>query len=66
VRTGENRHEKQRENKPFEGHAEKEEHKKELEKIERGKEIPNVILSGKIESSDFLTMNDLVRVITSS
>jgi hypothetical protein len=35
VRTGENRHEKQRENKPFEGNAEKEEYKKEPEKIER-------------------------------
>ena len=35
VRTGENRHEKQRENKPFEGNAEKEEYKKEPKKIER-------------------------------
>jgi len=51
VRTGENRHEKQRENKPFESHAEKEEHKKELEKIKRGKEIPNVIFRGDFGSS---------------
>jgi len=51
VRTGENRHEKQRENKPFEGHAEKEEHKKELEKIERGKKVSNLIPSGDLGSS---------------
>jgi len=45
VRTGENRHEKQRENKPFKGNAEKEEYKEEPEKIERGEKVSNVIPS---------------------
>jgi hypothetical protein len=47
VRTGEDRHEKQREDKPFESSTEKEEYKKEPEKIERGEKVPNVIPSGK-------------------
>ena len=47
VRTGEDRHEKQREDKPFESSTEKEEYKKEPEKIERGKKVPNVIPNGE-------------------
>jgi hypothetical protein len=56
VRTGEDRHEKQRKDKPFEGSAEKEEYKKEPEKIERGEKVSNVIPSGDFGSSEFLTM----------
>jgi hypothetical protein len=52
VRTGENRHEKQRENKPFEGNAEKEEYKEEPEKIERGEKVSNVIPCGDFGSSE--------------
>jgi hypothetical protein len=54
VRTGENRHEEQRENKPFEGNAEKEEYKEEPKKIERGEKVSYVISSGDFRSLEFL------------
>jgi len=66
VRTGENRHEKQRENKPLEGSAEKEECEKEPAKIKRGEEVSIVILNGVFGSSEFLTIRCLVGVITST
>jgi hypothetical protein len=53
VRTGGNRHEKQREDKPFESNAEKEEYKEELKKIEGREKVSNVIPGGDFGSSEF-------------